>query len=152
MTVRDPRTGRFVATANAPESSGGKFNTYTEMPVEIEGADPAELAYDAVPRYAPDADDLAQGGQWSPLRARNPVLVHPDDEGHHNAIMRTAARNAGPMDPSAFLTGLVGHTAPSMGIQEADDDDTAEPVRGGLRPVSRGQGRGRRLPSLRDRS
>jgi len=123
------------------------------------------------PRHAPDADDLAQGGQQRPLRprtqtvidasrdnttewhalprpatiapetmtsagrapadeerylvgdlggssgpsynpgsarlrARNPELVHPDDDGHHNAVLRSAARGSGPGDPSAYLTGL----------------------------------------------
>jgi hypothetical protein len=161
MSSRDPRTGRFVATSNTPESAEGKFGTYSDLPVEIQGADPAELAYDTVPR--------------SPLRARNTTLVHPDDEGHHNAILRTAARSAGPMDSSPFLTGLVGHPAPSMGVQGtrvevhgdhnplspgADllrqppgrtpgrvhmvtDDEPMGTPGGDLRPASRGLGRGR---------
>lgn len=134
MTTRDPRTGRYVSTANTPESGEGTFPTYTEMPVEVEGADPAELAYDSVPRRGPAADELAQLDARSPLRARNPVMVHPDDEGHHNAVMRTAARNAGPMDSSPFLTGLTGLTAPSTGIQGSrvevhGDHNPLSPVR-----------------------
>jgi hypothetical protein len=62
------------------------------------------------PRYAPAGDDLAQGAQSSPLRARNPVLVHPDDATHtvygvQGAILRTAARDSGPMDPTSYLVG-----------------------------------------------
>jgi hypothetical protein len=63
------------------------------------------------PRYAPEADDLAQGGQRSPLRPRGAVLV-PEDEhartryGVQGALGREAAReHAGPMDPVAYLTG-----------------------------------------------
>ena len=110
---RDLR-GRFVSTANTRESGDGRFETFIEMPVEIQGADPADLAYDTVPRYAPEGDTLAGYGSSygaSPLRARNPELVHPDDTDHtvygrQGAILRTAARGSGPMDPTPFLVGL----------------------------------------------
>jgi hypothetical protein len=64
-----------------------------------------------VARHAPDDDDLAQGCQSSPLRPRGAVLVAGDDEartkyGVQGALSREAARMyAGPMDPSAYLTG-----------------------------------------------
>lgn len=62
-------------------------------------------------RHAPDADDLAQGGQPSPLRPRGALLVPDDGEartmyGIQGALGRDAARrHAGPMDPSSYLTG-----------------------------------------------
>jgi hypothetical protein len=143
---RNPKTGRFVSTANTPESREGKFTTYAEMPVEIQGADPGDLAYRSEERYAPSSDDLAQGGQGSPLRARNPELVHPDDEGFHNAVMRSAIRRMGPeMDnPMPYLAGLESHGTPANGVRQVSDvpDDPAD-VRGALRPSSRGLGRGR---------
>ena len=108
---RDPVTGRFVGTVNTPESSAGKFPTYADdLPVEIQGADPADLAYATEPRHAPAADDLAQGGQASPLRARRPELVYPDDAGSaQGAVMRSAARGSGPDagDPVRYLTGCI---------------------------------------------
>lgn len=144
--ARDERTGRFVSTTNTRESQDGKFATYDEMPVEIQGADTGDLAYEAVPRYAPEADDLAQGGQ-SPLRARNPVLVHPDDDGHHNAVMRSAIRRMGPEidNPMPYLAGLASHGTPANGVRQVSDDvpDVPADMRGDLRPVARGQGRGR---------
>jgi hypothetical protein len=74
------------------------------------------------PRHAPPGDELAQGGQWSPLRARNPVLVHPDDESHHNGILRTAVRRSGPvgMNPAAYLVGL--ESPGTRTGAEAEDD------------------------------
>ena len=82
---RDPVTGRFVTTSNTPESGEGKFETYADdLPVEIQGADPADLAYGTVPRHAPAGDTLAGTASSfgsSPLRARRPELVHPDDAG-----------------------------------------------------------------------
>lgn len=112
-STRDPVTGRFVSTVNTPESSAGKFPTYADgLPVEIQGADTADLAYGTVPRHAPAADDLAQGGQASPLRARRPDLVHPDDAAHEiygtqGAVLRAAARGSGPGDFVRYLTGCI---------------------------------------------
>lgn len=133
---RDTVTGRFVSTSNTPESSEGRFETYAELPVEFDGADPSELAYGMEPRCAPAGDVLAQGGQRSPLRARNPTLLDPRDETFHNGPLRSAVRrHGGPMDPSAFLTGL------EPGIQAtsaaAEDDSPA------MRPAGQGAGRGR---------
>jgi hypothetical protein len=70
---------------------------------------PREYAYELTARYAPAGDDLAQGGQGSPLRARRPTMVDPDDEGYHNGIMRAAARGAATDDPTAWLVGLESH-------------------------------------------
>ena len=109
---RDLR-GRFVSTANAPESAEGKFATYDELPVEIQGADPADLAYDTVLRHAPDADDLSQGGQQRRLQPRTATLVPDADEsrartryGIQGILTRLAARRStDPMDPTRYLTG-----------------------------------------------
>ena len=99
---------------------------------------PEKFAYGLTPRHAPDADDLAQGGQQRPLQPRtarlvsggdermvgepnswpqmrrlDPVPVHPDDAVHpvfgvQGAALRTAARGAGPMDPSyELVTGFI---------------------------------------------
>jgi hypothetical protein len=108
---RDPVTGRFVSTANTRESGEGKFPTYANgLPVEIQGDDPADLAYGTERRHAPAADDLAQGGQSSPLRARRPEMVPAEDAAHETssrqgAVLRAAARGSGPMDPTSYLTG-----------------------------------------------
>lgn len=110
--TRDVR-GRFASTANTPESGEGKFETYTELPVEIQGADPAELAYGSVARHAPAGDDLAQGGQQRPLQPRTATLVGDDVEsrartryGVQGSLGRLAARLHGkPDDPIAYLTG-----------------------------------------------
>jgi len=113
---RDSKTGRFARRSVPDLDAESKFDPMADSIEDIEDVSgaPSPSTIER-PRYVPGAD-LAQGEQWSPLRARNPVLVHPDDEGHHNAIMRTAARNAGPMDSSPFLTGLVGSPGPSRGI------------------------------------
>jgi hypothetical protein len=68
------------------------------------------------PRHAPAADDLAQHGQSSPLRARNPELVPAGDADHEiygaqGAVLRAAARGSGPdaddLDPVRYLTGCI---------------------------------------------
>jgi hypothetical protein len=108
--ARDPVTGRFVQTANAPESGDGRFATYDELPVEFQGADPADLAYDVTARYAPAADELAQG--YGPVMHRRAVMVPPVDDvatrygNLQGALTRDAARRGtDPMDPSRYLTG-----------------------------------------------
>ena len=111
---RDPVTGRFVSTRNTPESGEGKFETYADdLPVGIQGADPADLAYAAAPRHAPAGDTLAGTGPsygLSPLRARRPELVSAEDAAHEiygaqGAVLRTGARGSGPDDPTAYLVG-----------------------------------------------
>lgn len=111
---RDPVSGRFVKTANAPESSRGKFETYVDdLPVEIQGADPADLAYATEPRHAPRGDTLAGDGPSygsSPLRARRPELVSAEDAAHEiygaqGAVLRAAAHGSRPDDPTAYLVG-----------------------------------------------
>ena len=112
---RDPVSGRFVSTSNTPESGEGKFETYANgLPVGIQGDDPADLAYATERRHAPAADDLAQGGQSSPLRARRPEMVPEDDAAHgtsrtQGAVLRAAARGSGPDagDPVRYLTGCI---------------------------------------------
>lgn len=109
---RDLR-GRFtVSTANAPESSEGKFPTQTELGVTNTSSDDT-LPGMEVRRHAPSADDLAQGGQQWPVHRRIPVMVAPDDSagtiyGSHrqSAWTREAARRqGGDTDPARWLLG-----------------------------------------------
>jgi hypothetical protein len=123
---RDPVTGRFVSTRNTPESGEGKFRTYVDdLPVEMQGADPADLAYGTEHRHAPEGDDLAQGGQSSPWRPRTAKLIsdryadttelhaRPDRATLHADTMREAAGpDAGDLDPVHYLVGNI------TGIQE----------------------------------
>jgi hypothetical protein len=114
---RSPATGRFrrVDVSNTPLSAESKFDTAQGLEVQ---ARPERYAYELTPRDdssagpaydAPHvADDLAVTG--SRLRARRPAMVHPgelarDEYGVHNEVMRSAARDSGPMDPSGYLTG-----------------------------------------------
>jgi hypothetical protein len=139
VTTRDRRTGRYVSTANTPESSEGKFSTYTDLPVEIEGADPADLAYDAVPRRGPTADTLAGPAYPSRLRPRDAVLYGGDDGGHaQGAVLRAAARLQGMGGMIGHVLGVNGSAAPAGSVQEHDDT---------TRPRT-----ARRLPSTIDRS
>jgi len=121
--ARDPRTGRWIVdTSNTPLSSSGRFATQRDLDLAIQGADPSRLAYeltgrdeDDAPRsaagWAPKvADDLARG--YGPVMHRRATLVPPDETastvyaGHaQGALTRAAARSAGPMDPSGWLTG-----------------------------------------------
>lgn len=106
---RDPVTGKFVKTANSPESGEGKFPTYAnDLPVSDVSGAPSDSTTDRL-RHAPAADTLAGTGPSygsSPLRARRPELVHPDDADQgQGAVLRSAARDSGPLDPSAYLVG-----------------------------------------------
>lgn len=125
---RDLR-GRFTRVpVEAAYADQSRFPTVAKegMDVEFQGADTGDLAYDAVPRYAPDGDTLAGAGPSygsSPLRSRRPELVHADDEGFHNAVLRTAARRSvgRPDDPTAFLVGLESHGTLATGVRTVDD-------------------------------
>ena len=128
---RDYR-GRFrlADTTNAPQSAAGKFDTMQELDVTTQ---PEGYAYELVgrdessagPRYAAPwmADNFGVTG--ARLRSRNSVMVHPDelaadDYGVHNEVIRSAARNSGPLDPSGYLTGLPARQATS---KEASDGE-----------------------------
>jgi len=113
-SARSPINGRFVKvdTDNTPVDS--KFDRMTgievsapsdvqDSPYELVRSDRNVVRRPVAPRVT---DDLGTG---SPLRARHPTMVHPDDEAKeysaniHNAVLRSAARDAGPMDPSYYL-------------------------------------------------
>lgn len=117
---RSPVTGRFtkVDVSNTPLADDSKFPAFSREGFEVgfQGADPRDSAYEMVsydrnvvanPQALRVEDNLGVGG--SPLRARRPTMVHPDDEAKeysarvHNAVLRSAARDGGPMDPSYFL-------------------------------------------------
>lgn len=140
MTTRDPRTGRYVRTANTPESGEGKFPTYTDMPVEDVSGAPSANTIDR-PRYAPD-DELAQGGE-SRLRPRHPVLIDADEQartlyGVQGGRVRDAARLQGLDGMAGHVLGLYPPAAPSTGTLESND--------GVPRPRT-----ARRLPSMYQR-
>ncbi|HEX5290129.1 MAG TPA: hypothetical protein VFX25_14790 [Streptosporangiaceae bacterium] len=114
---RSPATGRWsqVPTDNTALSADSKFDVMRELAVKTQ---PESYAYDLASRDASSAglayaapavrDDLAVTG--SRLRARRPGMVHPSEVDHalwgkQGAVLRSAARNAGPMDPSGYLTG-----------------------------------------------
>jgi len=115
---RDPVTGRFT-----------RVNVERDALAPDLGV-PREYAYGLERRDAPAGDDLGQGGQRSPLRARNAALVHPDDAAHHNAILRTAARGAGLMDPTPALVGLEVHGTPVTGAPKITDGRASAVVYG----------------------
>jgi hypothetical protein len=55
-----------------------------------------------VPRHAPEADSPPSYG---PVARRLPVMVDTNDDGRDARWLRAAARRqAGPMDPSVYLT------------------------------------------------
>jgi hypothetical protein len=111
--------GRFVGTRNVPESGEGKFETYTDLSVEVQGADPADLAYTAVPRHAPEGDGLAGRPYPGALRPRTTRLVRanvdvtgvhaiPDRATlHREAMIEAAGPRAGDMDPIPYLIGNI---------------------------------------------
>jgi hypothetical protein len=116
---RSAATGRWalVPTDNTALRANSKLDVMRELNVKTQpesyeyglvGRDESSAgpAYDA-PRVA---DDLAVTG--SRLRARRPEMVHHAEAVHtiygvQGAVLRTAARNAGPadLDPSRYLTG-----------------------------------------------
>ena len=100
------------------------------------------------PRYAPAGDDLAQGGQW-PLHDRHPVLVVLDERaatqyGVQGGRLRDAARLSGISEAIGHVLGVDDTAGSPGGVRAVTDDGLdPEPVRDGLRPASRGQGRAR---------
>lgn len=126
MTTRDPCTGRFVSTANTPSATEGKFATYTDVPVEFDGADPSDLAYGTEPRYAPTGDGLAQGGDRFPLHPRHPVLVALDEEareryGVQGMLVRDAARLHGLSGTLGYVLGIDSTAGPAKSTRDTTD-------------------------------
>lgn len=124
---RDAKTGRFARRPVEGVDAGSRFNPMgDDIPFRDVSGAPSPSTIDHA-RYAPKADTLAGAGQGygaSPLRARNPELVHPDDNGHHNGILRSAVRRmAGRWDdPSGYLVGLSEPGTPATGVRQASDD------------------------------
>ena len=129
---RDPRTGRFaarrpVATVDA-ESRFDPMADSIEDISNVSGApSPNTIEH---PRHAPDADTLAGYGPSygdARLRARHPEMVHPDEQSSdpreaRNAILRSAARDSGPMDPSYGLVSGFGAETPGTHRTQAGED------------------------------
>ena len=151
---RDAKTGRYARRPVPDVDATSEFDPMGDSIEDIgniSGTPSANMT--ERPRYAPDGDTLAGPGLdygSSPLRSRRPELVHPDDAAHtiygtQGAVLRTAARSAGHMDPTPYLTGLEPAGGPSSGVQDITDNYVADAqdVRGDLRPAQRGLGRGR---------
>lgn len=118
---RDPRTGRFAPRRPVPDvNAESRFDPMADSIEDIEDVSATDVrpGMSAV-RHAPEADQLAQGGQQTPVGIRQATLVHPDDSSFHNAHLRSAARSAGPADPTPFLTGLDGPETPAGGRESA---------------------------------
>lgn len=116
MTARDPMSGRWmkVDTSNTPVDS--KFDPMTginvgfpsdvkDSPYELVAGDRNVVKSPVAPRVE---DSFAVGG--SPLRDRRPKMVSAEDADHtvygrQGAVLRSAARNSGDMDPSRYLVG-----------------------------------------------
>jgi hypothetical protein len=119
---RDAKTGRFARRPVQDVDAESRFNPMGDDIPFYDASGAASPSTIPRGRYAPSNDDLAQGGQGSPLRARNPELVHPDDEGFHNAVMRTAARiSQRPDDPTGYLVGLNWSGTPATGVRQVSD-------------------------------
>lgn len=122
-TPRDARTGKFtrvpVESAYADDS---RFPTVAREGIDVENVSGAPSQYTIEERrHAPSGDELAQGGDTHPPGIRRQVMVRPDDMAHFNGALRSASRDAGPMDPSAYLTGVETQQTPATGTEETSD-------------------------------
>ncbi|HET9081119.1 MAG TPA: hypothetical protein VFO01_11485 [Trebonia sp.] len=144
---RDPRTGKFAPRRPVPDvDAESRFDPVgDDIPFDdVSGASSPNTIEQR--RYVPEADELAQGGQRTSVGIRRPVLVHPDDAGHYNGLLRTAARDSGPLDPTAYLAGLGQPATPPAGRESSvqvygDGGPTMSPTR--AEDVAPGNGRGR---------
>jgi len=140
---RDPKTGRYARRPVPDVDAESRFDPVADSIEDIgnvSGA-PSASTIDR-PRYAPAANELAQGGE-SRLRPRHPVLIDADEQartlyGVQGGRLRDAARVSGLAGMAGHVLGLYPPAAPSHGIQEADDTP--------------GPRTARRLPSTIDRS
>jgi hypothetical protein len=150
---RDAKTGRFARRPVPDVDAESKFDPMgDDIPFYDASGAPSANTIDRA-RYAPAGDELAQGGQRSRLRARNPEMVDRADTDHtiygrQGAVLRTAARSSlGHWDdPTGYVVGLNEPGTPANGVRQISDDVPGVPagVRGDLLPASRGLGRGRR--------
>jgi hypothetical protein len=112
---RDKVTGRFARRPIPDVDAESRFDPMGDSIEDIENVSADDVRPGMVrPRYAPEADDLAQGGRIYPLHTRRPELVPPQDRlstlygNVQGAWLRDAVCNSGPadpMDPTAYLTG-----------------------------------------------
>ena len=127
---RDQRTGRYARRPVPDVDVESRFDPMADAIEDIEDvsgeASPGTVEQ---PSYAPAADDLAQGGQRSPLRARRPEMVSAQDADHtvygrQGAVTRAAVRFHG-------IDGMLGHV---LGVEPAtapsEDVPGTESVRG----------------------
>jgi hypothetical protein len=146
MTTRDPRTGRWTRVPAEAEYAGdSKFNTVAREGIDVgfQGADPADPAYDAVPRHGPEADQLAESGSRFPLHPRHHALVSLDEEartryGTQGMLTRDAARLHGLTGALGYVLGIDDAAGPPRGNQEASDN-TAGPRTGRRLPTMYGR-------------
>lgn len=118
---RDSVTGRYARRPVPDVDATSAFDPVGDSAEDIDnvsGANwPGARMY---PHHRPRGDDLAQGGQSSPLRPRTQRLVSqagrdvleqhakPDRSTLHADAMREAAGpDAGDLDPVRYLTGCI---------------------------------------------
>jgi hypothetical protein len=112
---RDKVSGRFARRPVKDVDAESRFGPVADAIEDITNVSGAPSSSTIEhPRHAPAADDLAQGGQSSPLRARRAEMVPAGDAAHEiygtqGAVLRAAARGsgAGAGDPVRYLTGCI---------------------------------------------
>ncbi|MGH3401883.1 MAG: hypothetical protein ACRDRJ_05075 [Streptosporangiaceae bacterium] len=150
---RDYR-GRFrqVDTDLARDNRSERFPQTDSIDVQTQ---PESYAYGLVgrdegsagARYAAPSMADNFGVTGARLRARRPEMVHPDEAARtvydvHNEVMRSAARDAGPVDPTySLVTPMLPHGA-RPGAEQLAEQASADKFHG-LRATSRGEGRSR---------
>lgn len=128
---RDGRTGRFARRPVPGVDAESRFDPMGDSIEDVDNvsgaASPSTIDH---ARYAPEADDLAQGGSRSPLRARNAELVPQEQDealtrygNRQGAVSRAAARRSAARwdDPTPWLTGA-SHGTPGDGMRQASDE------------------------------
>jgi hypothetical protein len=124
---RDSKTGRFARRPVPDVDAESRFDPMgSDIPFEDVSGAPSANTIDR-PRYAPDADELAQGGSRFPVHARHPTLVSMDEEartqyGTQGMLTRDAARLHGLSGALAYVIGIDGAVGPSKAVLGATDD------------------------------
>jgi hypothetical protein len=117
--ARDERSDRFPQTDSIEVGSPSDVQ---DSPYELVSGDRNVVQRPVAPYVR---DDLGVTG--SPLRARRPEMVSAEDAAHtiygrQGAVLRSAARDSGPMDPSySLVSPMESHGTPLQDVKEARD-------------------------------